>query len=211
MKCLAQCVLGGLLVSVLGGLGGCHHTDPGDLDATAITDAAVGGMCDNDAGVGDGGGDSGPAVACGAPSVRPGTGRRFCDIAEATPDPRVVVPAGFCVRRFAVVREARVLRFAPNGDLFVAAPSYATPGGAAGGPGAILVLPDDNHDGRADNATLYAGNLPDVHGLLFSDGYLYFTRSDEVRRFRYCLGDRGSPLGAGEQVATLGEEAIGST
>ena len=35
------------------------------------------------------------------------------------------------------VTEARVMRFAPNGDLFVAAPSMLTPGGANGGAGAI--------------------------------------------------------------------------
>ncbi len=58
-------------------------------------------------------------------------------------------PAGFCVKLFATLAEPRSIVFAPNGDLFVAAPSMPTPGGASGGPGAIIVLSDDNHDGVA--------------------------------------------------------------
>src|SRR6185369_11946538 len=84
------------------------------------------------------------------------------------------VPGGFCLRRFATVAEARTMVFAPNGDLFVAAPMTGTPGGASGGPGAILVLSDDNHDGVAE-VTTFATGIADVHGLTLGDGYLYFT------------------------------------
>ena len=122
------------------------------------------------------------------------------------------------------VAEARVLRFAPNGDLFVAAPSMGTPGGASNGPGAIVVLPDDDGDGRADGVVTFAGpspsgssacrgleddpqNLACVHGLLFREGYLYFTRSDEVRRFPYQPGARAA-ASASELVAKLGGARI---
>lgn len=151
-------------------------------------------------------------------------GTAFCDLPGKDTD-ALTVPQGFCAREFYAPRviEARVIRFAPNGDLFLAAPSMATPGGAAQGPGAILVLPDDNRDGVADAALTFAGgspatadcksieadpnNLACVHGLTFSGDYLYYTRSDEVRRIRYTKGDRKA-AGASEVVASLGGSGV---
>ncbi len=168
--------------------------------------------------------DAGPAIpgtSCTPRDAAIATGPKFCDLPGA--EAPLTVPDGFCAREFttAPITEPRVLRFAPNGDLFVAAPAESTPGGASGGPGAILVLPDDNHDGKADDVLRFAGapiksaadcqaaetdpsSLACVHGLLFSDGYLYYTRSDEVRRFPHTPGQRTAPLPAGELVATLG-------
>ncbi len=164
---------------------------------------------------------------CTAVDIDAGTGKRYCELPgpEAT---GLSVPPEFCIREFTTtpVTEARVLRFAPNGDLFVAAPSMSTPGGATNGLGAIVVLPDDDGDGRADAVLTYAGasprngssncagleadpsNLACVHGLAFSGGYLYFTRSDEVRRFPYSAGSRTAPAGTSELVATLGGAAF---
>lgn len=168
----------------------------------------------------------GPAPTCTTVDLAPGKGKKFCELpgADATD---LKVPPEFCIREFTTtpVGEARVLRFAPNGDLFVAAPSMQTPGGAADGPGAIVVLPDDDHDGRADAVLTFAGpsprngstcatleadpaNLACVHGLLFADGYLYFTRSDEVRRLPYAAGARKAPAAPSELVATLGGTTI---
>src|SRR5262245_59106965 len=65
--------------------------------------------------------------ACGTPGAlkNPQRGAEFCtlgvDVAGAD------APAEFCVRRFAGEGAPRVLAFAPNGDLFVAAPSGQTP------------------------------------------------------------------------------------
>lgn len=167
-----------------------------------------------------------PAPTCTAVDIPPGTGTKFCELPGADA-PELQVPPEFCVREFTTAQlpEARVLRFAPNGDLFVAAPSMLTPGGAVDGPGSIVVLPDDDKDGRADAVLTYAGpsprngstcdaleadptNLACVHGLLFADGYLYFTRSDEVRRFPYVAGQRTAPAGPSELVATLGGKGI---
>jgi len=153
----------------------------------------------------------------------PATGPKFCELPGADA-PEIKVPEGFCVREFTTtpVYETRVMRFAPNGDLFIAAPSEGTPGGAIGGPGAIVVLADDDHDGRADATVTYAGamnarvsdctqsetnsaDLACVHGLAFADGFLYYTRSNEVRRFAYARGDRRSSSPDGELVATLFE------
>jgi glucose/arabinose dehydrogenase len=171
--------------------------------------------------------DAAPAPKCEPVDIPPGTGTKFCDL----PAPQATglsVPPEFCIREFttAPVTEARVIRFAPNGDLFLAAPSMNTPGGAGGGAGAILVLPDDNGDGIADSVLTFAGgsprgggsncaglegdpaNLACVHGLVFSGGYLYFTRSDEVRRVPYAPGARAAPAGPSELVATLGGAGI---
>lgn len=191
-------------------------TTPAVPDAATIRDASHEASPHPDA--------SGPT--CTMVDLAPGKGTKFCDL----PGPEaaeLLVPPEFCVREFTTtpVMEARVLRFAPNGDLFVAAPSMVTAGGAGDGPGAIFVLPDDDGDGRADSVVTYAGpsprndstcgtleadpkNLACVHGLLFSGGYLYFTRSDEVRRFPHAAGQRVAPSATSELVATLGGAPI---
>ena len=170
--------------------------------------------------------DAPPGPSCTPIDIAPGTGKKFCEL-PGTDSPALKVPPEFCVREFTTtpVIEARVLRFAPNGDLFVAAPSMDTPGGATDGPGAIVVLPDDDGDGRADAVLTYAGPTPRggstcalldkdpksfacVHGLLFTGGYLYFTRSNEVRRFPYTPGQRTAPPATSELVAMLGGENI---
>src|SRR5579871_2815840 len=54
---------------------------------------------------------------------------------RGTDVPGATAATGFCLKSFAQVAEARGIAFAPNGDLFVAAPSESAPGGASGGPG----------------------------------------------------------------------------
>lgn len=100
-----------------------------------------------------------------------------------------LVPAGLCLRHFAKVAEARTLAFASNGDLLASAPSNPTAGGAMGGPGAILVLSDDDRDGTAEISTFAAG-LPDVHGLAIGGGYIYFTTTADVWRIPFVAGQR---------------------
>ena len=157
--------------------------------------------------------DAAPPPTCNAIDLPAGTGTRFCDL-PGPPATGLSVPDDFCIREFTTtpIIEARVMRFAPNGDLFLAALSMSTPGGATNGPGSILVLPDDNGDGCADSVLTFAGgsarpnsscatvesdpdNLACVHGLVFSDGYLYYTRSDEVRRVAYTAGMRSAAKG----------------
>lgn len=167
-----------------------------------------------------------PVPTCVMEDLTPGTGMKFCDL-PGTDAMELEVPPEFCVREYTTtpIVEARVLKFAPNGDLFVGAPSQLTPGGASDGPGSIVILPDEDGDGRADSVIHYGGvhprngstcstlegdpkNLSCVHGLLFSGGYLYFTRSNEVRRYPYEAGDRAAPAEPGELVATLGGVGI---
>jgi glucose/arabinose dehydrogenase len=103
---------------------------------------------------------------------------------------------GFCLKSFAQVTEARGIAFAPNGDLFVAAPSESAPGGANGGPGAIILLSDDDHNGVAEAHVFLskldaAGTKPtEVHGLALGGGYLYFTTKATVWRTPYADGQR---------------------
>lgn len=157
------------------------------------------------------------AVGCSSPPVAPAdgfsydvtavdegadapSGPTFCslsgsDVTGAT------VPTGMCIRRYASVAEPRALTFAPNGDLFVAAPSNATAGGAFGGAGEIHVLSDDDHDGTAEVAT-FATAIPDVHGIGIGNGYLYFTTTTQVFRTPYMPGQR-KETGPRESVGTF--------
>lgn len=121
-------------------------------------------------------------------------GAPFCDLPGGIVT-GAVVPAGFCIRRYARVRTPRVIKFAPNGDLFVSSPSTGTPGGSPIGLGAILVLPDDDHDGQADSTITFASGLDGVHGLLFPRGsdQILFTLDDGLYALPYRAGLRTSP------------------
>lgn len=203
--------------------GACSKSDDESPPASAGPDGAISLDAAEAATVVD---SEPPVPTCTAVDIAPGAGTKFCDL-PGTDATELQVPPEFCVREFTTVpvAEARVLRFAPNGDLFVAAPSMLTAGGAVDGPGSIIVLPDDDKDGRADAVLTFAGpsprggstcamleadpaNMACVHGLLFSGGYLYFTRSDEVRRVPYAAGQRAALPGASELVATLGGKGI---
>jgi glucose/arabinose dehydrogenase len=137
-------------------------------------------------------GDGGPM---GTPDADAATGTddvvvpdgAFCKSGD--PVPGVTPPSGFCLRRFAAIGEPRTLVVAPNGDVIVGAPSAGTPGGASGGPGAIVVLADDDGDGVAEQHT-FAGELSDVHGLALGGGHLYFTTQATVWRTPYTSGQR---------------------
>jgi glucose/arabinose dehydrogenase len=77
-----------------------------------------------------------------------------------------------------------------------------TAGGANGGRGGMLVLPDDNHDGLADSSILFIGNLPLTQGMTFSGGYFYYQDAATIRRLPFKSGDR-SPSGPATPVTTI--------
>jgi glucose/arabinose dehydrogenase len=132
------------------------------------------------------------------------TGTPWCDL-PLPAVPGVTVPEGFCIRRYANVPTARVLAFAPNGDLFVASPSAGTPGGAPPGNGAIMVVTDDDHNGAGDTPRTFLSNVTDVHGLLFRRNALLYTTQSTVMSLAYCNGDRAATttLDRHARVATL--------
>jgi glucose/arabinose dehydrogenase len=120
------------------------------------------------------------------------------------------LPPGFCAHYFgnlAVLAgtgpsggNVRQMRFAPNGDLFVASPTSGTTGGGAGGLSAIVVLPDDNRDGLADSMIRFASDLPSTQGLLFASGSFYYQDATHILRVPYTAGDR-TPSGPPQLVA----------
>jgi glucose/arabinose dehydrogenase len=97
---------------------------------------------------------------------------------------------------------ARQLRFAPDGHLFVASPSMGTTGGSNNGSNAIVVLPDDDHDGVADSNVSFLSSLPATQGLLFTGGYFYFQDLSTIKRVPFKSGDL-SPSAAVELVTTI--------
>jgi glucose/arabinose dehydrogenase len=123
----------------------------------------------------------------------------------STPDMSwLAVPQGFCVHYFGNVPDARQLRFAPGGELFVASPTTVTTGGnTSGALAGIAVLPDDDHDGLADapNITFLDG-LPSVQGLLFAKGAFYYQDGATIRSVPYRAGDR-HPSAAPQPVTTI--------
>jgi len=112
------------------------------------------------------------------------------------------LPVGFCAHVYGTVPNARQLRVAPDGHLFVASPTTGTTGGGPGGLASIVVLPDDNADGVADQVVPYLGQLPSTQGLLFNGGYLYFQDGTTIRRVPFKNGDF-QPSGAVEAVTTI--------
>jgi glucose/arabinose dehydrogenase len=114
----------------------------------------------------------------------------------------VTLPVGFCAHYFATVPNARQLRFAPDGHLFVASPTTGTTGGGPGGLASIVVVPDDDGDGVADRTVMYLGQLPSTQGLLFNGGYFYFQDGTTIRRVSFKNGDM-QPSASVSAVTTI--------
>ena len=134
------------------------------------------------------------------------------------------VPAGFSVQLYADdVAGARIMEFAPNGDLFVAETAQ----------NALIVLRDSNKDGMPDQRFTYAqgpppaqrgappaappggggfGRGPAVNsttadllqpfGLAFHEGYLYVGNTNSIARYKYTAGDTKAP-GPAEKLRDL--------
>lgn len=118
---------------------------------------------------------------------------------SALPVVGAILPRGFFARLFARVTSPRTIAVAPNGDVFIAAPGRATPGGEGGGMGGILVASDDNHDGTAE-LTNFATNIADIHALAVRNGFIYFSTESKVYRTPYMDGQRTENMAAREVV-----------
>jgi glucose/arabinose dehydrogenase len=112
------------------------------------------------------------------------------------------LPVGYCAHFFANVGNARQLRFAPGGELFVASPTQQTTSGGPNGLAQIVVLPDDDQDGYGDAPLVYLNNLPATQGLLFTGGYFYYQDGIVIKRVPYAIGDR-APSAASVSFATI--------
>ena len=102
-------------------------------------------------------------------------------------------PEGFEVFVFAEgLSDPRRMELAPNGDVFV----------AESRAGEIVVLADEDRDGRADRRETFAAGLDRPFGLAFHDGYLYVGNNGAVVRFPYAPGQR-TASGPPEHVVDL--------
>ncbi len=99
-------------------------------------------------------------------------------------------PAGFKVELFAgSLQHPRLIRTAPNGDLFVA---ESEPG--VGQAGRVKVLRGIGADGKAQKVELFAGDLKQPFGIAFyppgtNPKYVYIANTDSVVRYAYNNGD----------------------
>ena len=95
------------------------------------------------------------------------------------------VPKGFAVQVLAKdLKQPRVIRIAPNGDVFV----------AESGSGRVLVFPAEAAKGGSATPQVFAENLEQPFGIVFyppSDPqYIYVAAANKVVRYPYRSGDR---------------------
>jgi len=112
------------------------------------------------------------------------------------------LPSGFCGHFFANVGNVRQLRFAPGGELFAASPTSGTTGGGIGGRAEIVILPDDDKDGTAEEPITFLQNLPSTQGILFANDHFYYQDATAIMRRPYATGDR-QPSTPIETVANI--------
>lgn len=90
------------------------------------------------------------------------------------------VPEGFSVDVYADDLDGvRTLRWAPNGDLFVAQSRL----------GLVQVLRDTNGDGTPDSRSNFVEGLRGVFGIAFNGGYVYLGATESIVRVPYQAGD----------------------
>jgi glucose/arabinose dehydrogenase len=130
------------------------------------------------------------ADALPAPYATPSVGNGVRVVGRPT-DAKLKVPAGFEVKEFASgLTGPRLLRVAPNGDIFV----------AETGAGRIRVLrPTENGTAASQNG-VFASGLRGPFGIAFypadNPEWVYVGNTDSVVRFAYRGGDmkaRGAP------------------
>ncbi len=98
---------------------------------------------------------------------------------------------------------ARLMAVSPSGKIYVSLTQA----------GKVVILPDDDGDGTADQVITFAQGLDLPHGLAFYGGYLYVAETGRVIRYRLA-GDQPSgppevvvpnlPRGAGHFTRTIG-------
>jgi glucose/arabinose dehydrogenase len=190
------------------------------LDSTAAATTGQGGSTSGAGAGGSSGVGGASSSSAESSSTSSGVGSGFCDLPGSvvhtsdgvttvpgapagTPDLAYLgLPSGFCAHYFGNIGNARQVRFASNGELFIASPTTLTTGGGPNGKSAIMILPDENHDGFADDAITYLANLPSTQGLLFANGHFYYQDSTQIRRVPYVPGDH-APSGPSELVADI--------
>ena len=109
-----------------------------------------------------------------------------------------VAPAGFKVEMYATgLDNPRLLRTAPNGDIFL----------AESDPGRIRVFRGMTGDGKPEQAQVFASGLKRPYGIAFyppgpDPQWIYIGNTNEVIRFPYHNGDLKAN-GASQHIASL--------
>jgi glucose/arabinose dehydrogenase len=109
-----------------------------------------------------------------------------------------VAPDGFNVEMFATgLDNPRLLRTAPNGDIFLAESE----------PGRIRVFRGMTSDGKAEQMQVFASGLKSPYGIAFyppgpDPQWIYIGNTNEVIRFAYHNGDLKAN-GAAQHIADL--------
>lgn len=128
-----------------------------------------------------------PAATATKPAPRAQTGPPQ---ARQLPGGTVTLPAGFDIGVFARnLGQVRFMAVRPSdGLLFVADAN-----------GRILILPDANADGAADEAIVFASGLRQPTSIAFLNDWVYVGETDKVSRFR-APNNATRPAGAKEVV-----------
>lgn len=121
------------------------------------------------------------------PAPKTGRGAETANPAQVVkPPPGALpkVPDGFTVQVFASgLNEPRIMRIAPNGDIFV----------AESGSGRVLVFRPNAADGAPAKPAVFAENLDQPYGIVFQPPrdpqYVYVGATNEVVRYPYRTGD----------------------
>jgi glucose/arabinose dehydrogenase len=141
------------------------------------------------------------ADALPAPYASPSVGNNV-RVVRAPADAKLKVPVGFEVEEFASgLTGPRLLRAAPNGDIFV----------AETGAGRIRVLRASQNGTAASQNEIFASGLRGPFGIAFypadNPQWVYVGNTDSVVRFAYRDGDmkaRGAPETIVAQLPTGG-------
>jgi len=109
-----------------------------------------------------------------------------------------IAPAGFKVEQYAAgLDNPRLMRTAPNGDIFL----------AESDPGRILVFRGITQDGKAEQTAVFASGLKKPYGIAFyppgpEPQWVYIGNEQEVVRFPYHAGDLKAS-GPSQHIADL--------
>jgi hypothetical protein len=137
------------------------------------------------------------AEALPAPYASPSVGN-FVRVVRPPAGAQLRVPAGFEVKLFASgLAQPRLLRAAPNGDIFV----------AETGAGRIRVLRPDANGSAASQNEIFASGLHGPFGIAFYPAdnpvWVYVGNTDSVVRFAYRAGDMKARAAPETVVAKL--------
>jgi glucose/arabinose dehydrogenase/cytochrome c5 len=119
-------------------------------------------------------------------------------VVSRPPDAWPIAPAGFKVELYAAgLENPRLLRVAPNGDIFLAESE----------PGRIRVFRGSTSDGKAEQMQTFATGLKRPYGIAFyppgpDPQWVYIGNENEVVRFPYRNGDMKAS-GPSEHIADL--------